>query len=75
MKAFVVLLLLAGLVSARACFTVGESIEMDELDERLVDAVVCGLTDGSNLSISVIPTLLIIVLIALIFYGLMRWTN
>ena len=73
MKAFVVLLLLAGLVAATECFTVGDDIEMEEFDERLVDAIACGLTDDSKISTSAITTLLIIFFIALMFYGFMRW--
>jgi len=72
MKALVVLLLLASLVAATECFTVGDDIEMEELGGRLVDAVTCGLSGFSNISPSAIATLLIVVVILLIFYGFVR---
>ena len=67
-----VLLLLAGLVAASECFTVGEDVEMGEFDERLVDAIVCGTGNYHNISPETIAFLLIVVVISLIFYGFVR---
>ena len=72
MKALIVLLLLAGLVSATGCFTVGDDIEIGELDERLVDAVACGLSSTSMISPAVIATLLIITVVILMLFGFVR---
>ena len=72
MKAMIIMLLLAGLVSATECFTVGDDIEMEELDERLVDAAACGLSNTNKIATSTISTLLIAVVVVLMLLYFVR---
>ena len=74
MKRLLFLLLLAGVVCAECegAYDPGDDIELGEIDERIVDAFVCGTGAYEKITGGVLAGLIIVMFLVFVFYKIVR---